>query len=170
MSTQVNRRVIYVLCLLLLVALSPSHSQAQPAARAASLPDPPAPTYPQKDAMIALYYATDGANWKHNDGWLTDPDMCNWYGVGSCWSIGNEQRIISLDLSDNNLRGTLPTQLGDLVDLEILWLGRNQLSGPIPESIGNARKLEQLHLENNRLTGPLPASLVNLANLEELRL
>jgi hypothetical protein len=155
---------------LLLAALSPSHSQAQPAARAAGLPDLPAPTYPQKDAMIALYYATDGANWTHNEGWLTDPNMCNWYGVGSCWSVGNEQRIISLDLSDNNLKGTLPTQLGDLVDLEILWLGRNQLSGPIPESIGNARKLEQLHLENNRLSGPLPASLVNLTNLEELRL
>ena len=53
----------------------------------ASTPTPtPSPTPtppPDRAALIKLYEATGGANWKDNDNWLTGAPINDWYGVNA---------------------------------------------------------------------------------------
>ena len=60
--------------------------------------------------------------------------------------------------------------MGNLSNLETLYLGFNELTGPIPAELGNLSNLKSLNLSNNRLTGPIPAELGSLSNLEYLQL
>ena len=81
--------------------------------------------------------------------------------------LGN---LANLDLSGNELTGEIPTELGGLTNLERLYLGDNQLTGTIPSELGNLAKLERLWLYDNQLTGTIPPGLGDLANLEQLLL
>ena len=70
-----------------------------------------------------------------------------------------------LDLSQNQLTGSIPPEIGQLTNLTTLELEYNQLTGPIPPEIGNLTNLTELRLEDNQLTGRIPESICNL-NLE----
>ena len=59
-------------------------------------------------------------------------------------------------------------QLGDLFNLTFLDISGNELSGSIPLSLGNLSKLEQLNLSWNNLTDPIPFALSNLSGLSRL--
>ena len=61
-------------------------------------------------------------------------------------------RIISL--YGNELTGSIPESLGDLIHLQHLDLSTNQLSGQLPQSMSKLVNLRQLHLETNSFTGP----------------
>ena len=86
-----------------------------------------------KDALIALYCATDGDNWTNKTGWLTDMPIHDWFGV---WAPAGT--VIELDLnpnpnvSGNNLTGTIPPELGNLTSLTLLYLPENNLTEAIP--------------------------------------
>ena len=79
-------------------------------------------------------------------------------------------RVTSLVLSDSQLTGTIPPELGNLNNLERLNLTRNQLTGDIPPELSLLTNLQLLALGGNQLTGPIPTWLVNITNLEELYL
>ena len=51
-----------------------------------------------RDVLVALYNATDGANWTNRTNWLTDSDLSTWHGV----TVSNERGIF-LELANNNL-------------------------------------------------------------------
>ena len=118
-------------------------------------------TNPDRAALVALYNATDGPNWKWSDNWLTDVPLGNWYGV----TIHQNGRVAGLRLSLNNLSGPIPPELEELTNLASLWLNDNDLSGPIPPELGKLTGLEWLDLQGNRLTGPIPPELGKLASL-----
>jgi hypothetical protein len=115
------------------------------------------------NALVHLYYSTDGKNWKDNTGWNVTNAPCGWKGV-SC----SDGHVTKIELIDNQLKGYIPESIGNLGNLTVLYLSSNQLSGPIPESIGNLGNLTRLYLDNNNLSGPIPKSLINLNNLEDL--
>ena len=119
---------------------------------------------PQRDALIAIYNATGGASWVNNSNWLTANPVYTWYGVNTDVN-GN---VIELDFERNNLSGSLPAELGDLIYLEYLNLNINQLTGSIPNEIGNLSSLAYLYLTNNPLSGTVPTTIGNLTNLREL--
>jgi len=75
-----------------------------------------------------------------------------------------------LQLFSNSLSGSIPPELGNLLQLEYLFLNYNQLSGSIPPELGNLPTLLWLDLYSNQLTGSIPPTLGNLTNLEGLRL
>ena len=75
-------------------------------------------------ALVALYEATDGDNWKNNTNWLSDESLDEWYGV----TTDGNGRVTALVLEDNDLSGVLPSELGNLTNLQVLNLFRNQLS------------------------------------------
>ncbi len=76
--------------------------------------------------------------------------------------------IQKLDLSNNNLDGSLQAEVRQLQNLKVLDLSNNQFTG-VPAEIGQLKNLEILNLSNNQLTG-LPHELGNLSNLKVLDL
>ena len=139
-------------------------------------------------ALVSIYNAMGGANWKNKTNWLTGK-VSTWYGVTTLCD-----RVTELDLNNNNLTGILPTALGNLVVLTSLKLygnsisgsipaaignltnltsfstGTAQLTGPLPPEIGNLTQLQYLYLDNNQLSGTLPPQIENLTALKEISL
>ena len=58
--------------------------------------------------------------------------------------------------------GPIPSELGNLENLEWLRLSGNDFSGSVPEELGNLTKLIGLYLHNNALEGTLPMSLTQI--------
>ena len=81
--------------------------------------------------------------------------------------IGNLTQLQELYL-DNNQLTSVPTDIGNLAKLQRLNLGGNQLTS-VPTDIGNLVNLEWLYLSNNQLTS-VPTDIGNLVNLTDLYL
>ncbi|MBO1351939.1 MAG: leucine-rich repeat domain-containing protein [Hormoscilla sp. GUM202] len=123
-------------------------------------------------ALKALYNSTGGNNWTNNEGWnvssetLPDADdVGQWHGL-----TVEGKRVTGINLDDNNLSGTLPSELGDLSNLQHLWLNNNSLSGTLPSELGSLTNLQVLHLDNDDLSGTLPSELGSLGNVQDLEL
>lgn len=112
------------------------------------------------EALEALYNSTGGSGWTNRTGWLQTELPCSWYGV-HCW----DGRVDSLGLNANNLRGTIPPQIGQLPRLNWLDLSYNGLTGGIPDTIGGLDELVVLILNDNDLDGSLPASMGSMDKL-----
>ena len=115
-------------------------------------------------ALVALYEATDGDNWKNKTNWLSDEPLGEWFGV----ETDANGRVTSLELDGNGLSGGLPSSLGDLTNLQELWLSGNEFSGALPSSLGDLTNLQTLLLNGNEFSGALPSSLGNLTRLQTL--
>ena len=121
--------------------------------------------------LSAFYTATDGDNWRRNDNWNfarvpTDEELARWFGVKS-----TDGFLLGLAMRQNNLRGTLPSELENLRNLRELSLIWNEgLTGPIPPELGNLEQLQVLSLWDNSHTGPIPPELGNLDHLQVLSL
>ncbi|THG21378.1 probable LRR receptor-like serine/threonine-protein kinase At3g47570 [Camellia sinensis] len=75
--------------------------------------------------------------------------------------------VISLEI--NQIHGSIPSGIGNLLNLSVLSMAANNLAGPIPYSIGRLQKLHALYLSLNKFT-ELPSSLGNLTSLITLYL
>ena len=117
-----------------------------------------------REALVALYNATNGPSWASNTNWLSDAPLGHWYGA----ITDANGRVTALILRDNQLNGEVPSELGSLASLEVLDLGSNRLSGKIPPELGNLASLEEVSFNSNRLSGEIPPELGNLTNLREL--
>ncbi len=130
-----------------------------------------------REVLVALYNATGGPNWRDNTNWLTDKPLGEWYGVDTDAS----GRVVRLDLAgewdsddgeyvSHGLSGPIPPELGDLANLESLYLWGNELTGSIPPQLGNLSNLDTLVVYANSLTGAIPPELGDLSNLVLLNL
>ena len=160
-------RVFGALALILLVFLtacstgsdstsvSPTREAATPmpgaSARSVSAPATPTVTMPadssdtERTALTALYDATGGQDWKINDGWLSDAPLGRWQRV-----ITDENgQVTGLDLGSNRLSGEIPTELGELSNLKLLFISDNELTGELPQSLTGLSALESLHFHDN---------------------
>ncbi|KAM0898601.1 hypothetical protein ACQ4PT_021783 [Festuca glaucescens] len=122
-------------------------------------------------------------------GWVTnggDPCAENWQGVGCAESnitsinlngmslggqlgntLANFTSLITLDLSNNNIGGTIPDNLP--VTVQRFNLSVNQLTGSIPNTLSTLTLLTAMYLNNNQLVGEIPdafSALTGLANLD----
>lgn len=82
-------------------------------------------------ALKALYNSTGGDAWTKKDNWNSDKGLGSWHGV----KTDAAGRVISLDLSNNNLQGRLPDELSQLTELKELYLYGNRLSGSLPKGM-----------------------------------
>ena len=116
-------------------------------------------------ALVALYEATDGANWNRNANWLSDRPLWEWEGVKT-----DHGYVTELQLTNNGLSGQIPPEIGNLAGLMHLVLSANQLTGLIPPEMGNLMRLTWLSLDFNQMSGPIPPELGNLTELRILHL
>jgi gliding motility-associated-like protein len=129
--------------------------------------------------LVALYDSTSGPGWIHQDNWKVAGKVLGmWYGVHT----NSQSCVLYLDLDGkvdndypnggnyggNNLVGTVPAVIGNLQNIERLYLSNNQLKGNIPKALGKLTTLTDLFMYNNQLTGSIPAELNALYNLVNL--
>ena len=119
-------------------------------------------------ALVALYNSTGGASWTDKTNWGSTEVLANWFGVYT----DSSGRVTTLYLTTNtcggnNLVGTLPAALGNLDQMQYLYLCGNRLRGTIPD-LSNLTYLLWLHLQSNELSGSVPDTLGNLASLQHL--
>ncbi|KAM3733180.1 hypothetical protein ACB098_11G115700 [Castanea mollissima] len=111
--------------------------------------------------------------------WNDSFQFYHWVGV----TCGNKhQRVISLDLKNNKLVGTISPHIGNLSFLRSLNLASNSFHGGIPSEIGYLTKLGYLNLINlshcsnlryldlryNNLVQGIPSELGFLSKLQKL--
>ena len=74
--------------------------------------------------------------------------------------------LTTFNISHNGFFGSIPTVLGELgLSLDILDLSDNDLTGTIPSELGQCTNLQQLALNNNALSGTIPTELMELSSL-----
>lgn len=73
----------------------------------------------ERKILVALFQYTNGASWTQNDNW-NDPQVhyCDWHGIqcidtqsSSRRQLSDGKYIESIDLSENNLKGSVPISL-----------------------------------------------------------
>ncbi|KAL7425957.1 hypothetical protein ACHAXM_000241, partial [Skeletonema potamos] len=129
----------------------------------------------EKVSLMAIYDETNGQKWKHNSGWMTESDHCQWYGI----SCDHEGYVTSIDLRDNNLEGQFPVYtrneyqgalilkndwrqtkygLANLHKLKTLDLAENKLKGTIEyRPLYNLRSLTDFDVSGNQISGEVDA-------------
>lgn len=79
--------------------------------------------------------------------------------------------LTTLDMSENQLTGSIPESISSCKHLQILTLTSNQLAGDIPANIGELKNLQKLDISDNIINGWIPWQLGNTCNaLMELKL
>jgi Leucine rich repeat/Leucine Rich Repeat len=143
--------------------------------------------FTERSVLIKLHQQCGGSAWHRMDGWTTTTPLCKWYGI-TCNAKGS---VESINLGNNNLVGTLNSEIFDLVNLKSLWLHSNPIDVNF-KNIGSAKKLTELRLDAtnvnrldnlnlartmtlldlrfNQLPGVFPRQILKLTNLRSLNL
>ena len=115
------------------------------------------------NALMAIYNATGGDNWTRSTNWGEGcPCENNWEGV-TCIE-GN--KLVTLSLGNNGLRGDIPEEIGDLAYLRDLYLNRNTINS-LPNSIGNLTKLRYIFLDYTSIT-EFPSNVQHMEALSRI--
>lgn len=72
----------------------------------------------ERGALVDLFEATRGTAWVNNGGWGSASDPCTWFGVG----CAGGHHVTNLSLPLNGLDGGVPPSLGNLTQLEYLYV------------------------------------------------
>lgn len=120
----------------------------------------------ERFALATLFAGLDGTQWKRNDGWFSEDSVCTWEGV-VCHDDGMVQTV---DLSNYNLKGTVPPEVGLLEAMMQFFAGRNEIDGVIPEALFSLKILQAVDLSVNLITGPIPPAVGSSVELRELNL
>ena len=129
----------------------------------------------ERYALATLFYHWEGADWnmpQDKVGWdfnLFSPDNrnnsvaahhneCEWFGVDCSPSLsdGAMMTVTKLNMTGGThffLRGSVPTELGLLSNMEIFIASDNRLQGSLPNDLSAWTNLREIHLRFNQLTG-----------------
>eukprot|EP00978_Attheya_sp_CCMP212_P011143 scaffold27288_cov49-Attheya_sp.AAC.1 len=90
-------------------------------------------------------------------------------------------KIESMSVNNNNIGGSLPTEIGNMKHLKFLDFSHNNLIGSIPSEVGNMKQigsipfeianapsLTQINLDCNLLSNTIPSSLGKIVGLKSL--
>jgi LRR receptor-like serine/threonine-protein kinase FLS2 len=125
-----------------------------------------------------FYIELSGLYWTRYNGWMTNTDVCNWFGMECSQAnfstsidlkynnlselipinIGYLSLLSEIDFAGNRLHGTIPSQVGSLENLRMLTVAANQVVA-VPSSLANLTLLESLDLSMNQLTGTIPLAM-----------
>lgn len=98
------------------------------------------------DALKQLFTETQGNSWTDNTGWDQALADNSWVGVTLS---GDGTRVIGLNLSNNNLVGSISDQFRDITQIETVNLSQNQITD-IP-FLGPLDQLTSFDVSDNRL-------------------
>lgn len=110
------------------------------------------------ELLKSFYEKTGGPQWWHNDNWLSDKSLSDWYGINDegYFRYFNcpYNHIQKLYLNYNNLTGPFPEEVAEIMDQIIVHpntyggrdfdLNMNNLYGPIPDVVKNHERWNEL--------------------------
>jgi len=117
------------------------------------------------DTLVEIYNATNGPDWtdRVTNNWNITNNPCTWTGI-TC----TDEHVTRITRKQQNLVGTLP-KLSAFTKLQIFDLANNQVSGSIPSDLNALTQLQEFNLWGNELTGPIP-DLSDLTQLQKMKL
>lgn len=97
-------------------------------------------------ALACIFFATQspemGKVWIEDRHWLSSYPVCLWHGVECMDTRDNVAIVKSLNLSSNELTGTIPEEIGMLgLDIHSLDVSDNTINGSIPKTLFLLRNL-----------------------------
>ncbi|HYG03557.1 MAG TPA: T9SS type A sorting domain-containing protein [Chryseosolibacter sp.] len=93
--------------------------------------------------LVTLYDNTNGESWASSNGWLTG-DLATWFGI----TIAND-RVTGIALPDNNIAGSVPSEVASMNALETVDLSGNEISA-LPD-LSAISTLSSLDVSDNQL-------------------
>jgi len=124
----------------------------------------------QDSALCGFIAATNIASFTNYEEWscvaggTTSSHPCRtdavWTGIGCTGGF-----VSAINVASQGIAGTLPSSLGLLSTLRLIYLDENVFAGTIPPEIGSLDALVTLRLGDNRLSGTLPSSLGLLSSM-----
>ncbi|KAI8552271.1 hypothetical protein RHMOL_Rhmol06G0254000 [Rhododendron molle] len=168
---------------------------------------------PEAAALLKWKASLDNQSQSVLSSWVVGSNHCGWTGIGcnkayrvsrinltnyglrgtlSNFKFSAFPYLNGLDLLNNSLYGTIPSNIGSLwrlryhrlsanhfsgsftseicqlINLRTLYMSRTQIAGSIPQEIGLFSSLNELSLYTNNLTGSIPPSIGNLSSLNIL--
>ncbi|KAL3915125.1 MAG: hypothetical protein SGILL_005793 [Bacillariaceae sp.] len=143
---------------------------------------PDDPKIIQRWALAVMYFSTEGDNWTQcsagapfcgvippfvgRSAFLSEVNECDWAGI----RCNIEGCVTAIEFEDNQLGGTIPTELALLTDLEFLGMEEGTTSGTIPTELGSLSNMFFIDLDFNQLSGTIPPELFGLSLLRTLDL
>eukprot|EP00980_Cylindrotheca_fusiformis_P024110 scaffold11532_cov119-Cylindrotheca_fusiformis.AAC.2 len=137
----------------------------------------------ERFTLATIYYGMNGKNWNYRLRFLDPIDHCSWStdfktDAGNLIRLGvhcNENGLITeLNLGYNNLGGfeedTLPMEVQNLKEMELLHLHNNAIAGPFPIALTKIPRLKSVTLQYNKLVGQLPDDIGTMTQLTSLGL
>jgi len=76
-------------------------------------------------------------------------------------------QLETIVLKNNNLVGSISTDIGSMINLKSLSFSLTKLDGSIPSEIGLLTKLTLLNLAMNNFVGTIPSDLARLTNIKQ---
>lgn len=119
----------------------------------------------QRYILAVIYFSTNGKQWENDSGWRIEKNECEWYGI-ECKIFDGV--VSGLNLTANNLEGTLPTEIGELKGLDYIDLGSNRLKGFFPVEIAKLQNVRRINLSKNNFQGNIPSEIRHVKVLNEL--
>lgn len=84
--------------------------------------------------------------------------------------IGRLKYVKELHLEGNAITGTLPTEIGQMSSLEVLAIDSKLLMGTLPSEVGRLTHLKRLELGHNSFHGTIPETVYDCVKLQILHL
>jgi hypothetical protein len=128
----------------------------------------------QRYTLLTLWFqqAFTNTTWNVRIGWLNGNECGNnWNGI-SCapidlgGTVGTQNVVTAVRLNFNNMKGTIPADLGLLTALTSFSVYDNALTGTLPVSIGQWTALTYFGVYINKMTGTIPASIGNWSQIQ----
>ncbi|XP_055803541.1 probable LRR receptor-like serine/threonine-protein kinase At3g47570 [Solanum dulcamara] len=117
-----------------------------------------------QSSLLALKsHITSDPNHILSTNWSSSTSVCDWIGI-TCSS--RHKRVIALRISDTEITGTIPPQLGNLSYLVSLDLSYNNFHGELPPELLHLPKLREIDLGYSNFTGEIPIGITILPSLK----
>jgi len=120
------------------------------------------PKLVQRYILAVIYHTTGGENWFSQVGFMGGKDECAWQAI-TC----TDNSVTGINLSGNNLIGTIAPELYSLINLKNLVADFNKLTGTIPYGISRL-SLRAINFALNNLSGPIPEDFFLMDGLEDV--